>query len=62
MEPEQKLYAVFAFYVCIVLIISVVTLVRSTEQRMENSLIGMMVGVLLSYILWIVFGKDFVNA
>jgi hypothetical protein len=62
MSPEQKMYAVFAFYVLLVIILSTVTIVQSTQQRMENSLIAMMAGVLLSYILWILFGKDFVNA
>jgi hypothetical protein len=62
MNPEQKMYAVFAFYVLVVIILSTVTIVQSTRQRMENSLIAMMAGVLLSYILWILFGKDFVNA
>jgi len=56
----DKITSVFIFYVLLIVGISVAIFVASDRNnKMIYSLFGMVAGVIISYVLWISFGKSY---
>ena len=56
MNRETK---VFAFYLVLIVAISISVYVLSKDKKVPYALLGAGVGVLVCYVLWISFGKSY---
>jgi hypothetical protein len=56
MKPIKKEY-IFGFYLLLTLLLALIAYFMSTNNKLEYALSGALVGILLSLILWIVWGS-----
>jgi uncharacterized membrane protein len=56
MEPIKKEY-IWGFYLLLTLLLALIAYFMSTNNKLEYALAGALVGILISLILWIVWGS-----
>jgi hypothetical protein len=56
MEPMKKEY-IWGFYLLLIIILSIVGYFMAKDNKLEYALAGALVGILLSLLLWIVWGS-----
>ena len=56
MEPMKKEY-IWGFYLLLIIILSIVGYFMDKDNKLEYALAGALVGILLSLLLWIVWGS-----
>jgi len=52
----MKKEIVFAFYVILIIILTIIGYILSKSHRLEYALLGSLIGVLLSLFLWVTWG------
>ena len=56
MEPMKKEY-IWGFYLLLIIILSIVGYFMAKDNKLEYALAGALIGILLSLLLWIVWGS-----